>query len=199
MDPNDSGSSILTGRFEDAFHFAARLHADQKRKGTQIPYLAHLLGVTALVLEDGGNEDAAIAALLHDAVEDQGGVETLEDIRIRFGERVAFLVVKLTDSYTVPKPPWKERKENYVKHLRCVEREVRRISLADKLHNARSIYTTLQLEGDNTWRRFTGGKEGTLCYYEALVNVFTEKGDDQMTKELERVVSDITKLASNME
>jgi (p)ppGpp synthase/HD superfamily hydrolase len=194
MDPDDNDPITLTNRFEEALKFATRLHTNQKRKGTRIPYIAHLLGVTALVLEDGGREDEAIAALLHDAVEDQGGVETLDEIRNRFGEQVAFIVDALTDSYEVPKPNWRERKENYLTHLKHASPEIRRISLADKLHNARSILTTLRTEGDKTWLRFSGGKDGTMWYYNSLVSVFSETGDDQMTVELSRVVSEINQL-----
>jgi (p)ppGpp synthase/HD superfamily hydrolase len=195
MDPDDNDPITLTNRFEEALKFATRLHTNQKRKGTRIPYIAHLLGVTALVLENGGGEDEAIAALLHDAVEDQGGVETLDKIRNRFGEQVALIVDALTDSYEVPKPNWRERKEDYLTHLKHASPEIRRISLADKLHNARSILATLQTEGDKTWSRFSGGKDGTMWYYNSLVSVFSETGDDQMTVELSRVVSEINQLA----
>jgi (p)ppGpp synthase/HD superfamily hydrolase len=195
MNPKDRISIVLTSRFEEAMKFAYRLHANQKRKGTQIPYIAHLLGVTALVLEDGGGEDEAIAALLHDAVEDQGGVETLEIIQQCFGDRVASIVEALTDSFETPKPDWLNRKQNYIAHLKDVSPEVRRVSLADKLHNARSILATLQEEGENTWSRFSGEKEGTLWYYNALVRIFSESGDDYMTRELDRVVSEINRAA----
>lgn len=195
MNPNDRISGVLTGRFVEALNYAYCLHANQKRKGTQIPYIAHLLGVTALVLEDGGEEDQAIAALLHDAVEDQGGVDTLEIIRERFGERVAYIVEALTDSFETPKPDWLTRKENYIAHLKDVPPEVRRVSLADKLHNARSILSTLETEGEKTWLRFSGRKEGTLWYYNSLVRIFSESGDDYMTRELASVVSEINRLA----
>ena len=195
MNPKDRISGVLTCRFEEAMKFAYRIHANQKRKGTQIPYIAHLLGVTALVLEDGGGEDEAIAALLHDAVEDQGGVDTLEKIQRRFGEQVASIVEALTDSFEIPKPDWLIRKKNYIAHLKDVSPEVRRVSLADKLHNARSILATLQKEGEDTWSRFSGEKDGTLWYYNALVRIFSESGDDYMTRELTRVVSEINREA----
>ena len=127
--------SILTDRFDRAFAFARHLHRDQFRKGTAIPYTAHLLAVAALVLEDGGDEDQAVAALLHDAVEDHGGLGRLEEIRQLFGERVAEIVEGCSDSFTIPKPPWRERKERYIEHLRHADAGVRRVSLADKLHN----------------------------------------------------------------
>jgi len=196
MDPNDNVPRILTERFREALNYAYRLHVDQKRKGTQIPYFAHLLGVTSLVLEDGGGEDEAIAAMLHDAVEDQGGLDTLSTIEDRFGERVAFIVAALTDTYENPKPDWRFRKESYISHLSKATTEVRRVSLADKLHNARSILLSLQVEGEKTWFRFNGGKDGTLWYYDMLVEIFSTTGDDLMTDELSRVVSEIKKLAN---
>src|SRR5574338_1076604 len=124
---------LLGARFDDALVFAARLHRRQIRKGTRIPYIAHLLAVTALVVEDGGDEDQAIAALLHDSVEDQGGLATLEEIRQRFGERVAGIVLACSDSTTSPRPPWRERKENYLAHLKHAPPDALRVSLADKV------------------------------------------------------------------
>lgn len=181
----------LTERFQEAFAFASMLHAKQKRKGTDIPYLSHLLGVTALVLEDGGDEDQAIAALLHDAVEDQGGLKTLEEIRQRFGHHVAEIVDGCTDAYAHPKPPWKQRKEAYLEHLRDASPDILRVSLADKLHNARSIHADLQRNGKSIWSRFNGGRQGTLWYYRSLVRVFSERFSSPNVAELERVVQAI--------
>jgi (p)ppGpp synthase/HD superfamily hydrolase len=186
---------LLTARFEEAFVFAARLHINQKRKTTQIPYISHLLSVAALVLEDGGDEDQAIAGLLHDAVEDQGGKATLEEIRKRFGERVAFIVESCSDAYEIPKPPWRERKEEYLAHLKNAPADVRRVSLADKLHNARSILASLQKEGETVWDRFNGGQEGSLWYYRSLVQVFCQTGSDFMTDELERTLAEIERFS----
>jgi (p)ppGpp synthase/HD superfamily hydrolase len=188
---------MLTTRFQNALVFASQLHADQNRKGSSTPYIAHLLGVTALVLEAGGDEDQAIAALLHDAVEDQGGMQTLEVIRSRYGERVARIVDGCTDAYQIPKPPWKERKEEYIQHLRSVPAEVRLVSLADKLHNARAILADLRWQAGQTWGKFNGGKDGTLWYYRTLVEVFGASGDDALTAELKRVVDEIRCLAEN--
>jgi len=126
-------------RFEQAVLYATHVHGGHVRKGTTIPYLAHLLAVTTLVLEDDGKEDDAIAALLHDAAEDQGGTERLNDIRLRFGQRVAEIVAACSDTLETPKPPWRERKEAYLQHLESAPDEVLRISLADKLHNIRAI------------------------------------------------------------
>lgn len=178
----------LTGLFEEALIFATRLHSGQNRKWESTPYIAHLLGVTSLVLEDGGDEQEAIAALLHDAVEDQGGLATLEEIRQRFGDRVARIVSACSDSYTDPKPPWRQRKEAYIERMRSAPAEVRRVSLADKLHNGRATLATLHREGEDTWARFRGGKEGTLWYYHALAEVFLQGGEDFMALELAKVV-----------
>jgi len=143
-------SPSLSNRFEDALRYAYTLHARQTRKGSNIPYIAHLLGVTALVLEDGGSEDEAIAALLHDAVEDQGGMKTLMEIRRRYGDLVAEIVEGCTDAIASPKPPWRQRKERYIEHLRHASPAVRRVSLSDKLHNARSILEDLRKDGSDT-------------------------------------------------
>jgi (p)ppGpp synthase/HD superfamily hydrolase len=190
---------ILSSRFEDALIYASHLHARQLRKGTQIPYLAHLLGVTSLVLEDGGSEDEAIGALLHDAVEDQGGLDTLEEIRRRFGQNVALIVEGCTDSFSLPKPSWRERKEAYIDHLWSAPSEVRRVSLADKLHNARSLIFTYRQMGEKTWARFNGGKEGSLWYYRSLLHVFQETGNSPMVEELAKVVADIHRMVDESE
>jgi len=189
--------SRLTPRFEEALNLATRLHANQTRKGTQTPYIAHLLSVSALVLEAGADEDTAIAALLHDAVEDQGGLETLAEIRNRFGERVARIVDECSDAYNIPKPPWRERKEAYIAHLAEVSPEARLVSLADKLHNARSILRDLRQIGNRVWEKFNGGKEGTLWYYRALVETLRPLEDNFLMDELERVTKQIEALSSD--
>lgn len=181
----------LSGRFEEALIFATRLHADQTRKGTTIPYIAHLLAVVSLVLEHGANEDEAIAALLHDAAEDQGGKATLEEIRVCFGDTVAEIVAGCTDSWTIPKPPWRARKEAYLAHLRQASASVRLVSAADKLHNARTILSDYCALGESLWSRFTGGKEGTLWFYRALVQVLLETGPTVLAEELDKVVSEL--------
>ena len=186
----------LTERFDEAFQFSANLHRRQFRKGTGIPYMTHLLGVTALVLEDGGDEDQAIAALLHDAAEDQGGRKILEEIKLRFGDRVASIVDGCTDSYDVPKPAWRHRKEKYIEHLRSAPFEVRRVSLADKLHNAHSILADLKRSGAGVWDRFNGGKEGTMWYYRTLVKVFQELDSSILVDELSYVVENIEQIST---
>lgn len=189
---------MLTVRFESALTYAFQLHVNQVRKGGQIPYLAHLLAVTALVLEDGGDEDQAIAALLHDAVEDQGGDKTLQSIKERYGERVADIVAGCTDAFRIPKPPWRQRKEAYLKHLVNAPLEVRRVSLADKLHNARSLVDDLHGEGQAVWERFNGGKEGTLWYYRNLVEIFGQFEHTRIFVDFQEAVIEIERLANRL-
>ncbi len=184
-------AQFLTSRFEQALVYAVRLHSNQTRKQTQVPYIAHLLGVTGMVLEDGGTEDEAIAALLHDAVEDQGGLETLEEIRSQFGSGVAEMVLALSDSTTQPKPAWRKRKQEYIDSLPGASPAEIRISLADKVYNARSILRDLRLEGDRIWSRFNGGKDGTLWYYDSLVDAFRTHGDQPLLSELTRILEQI--------
>jgi GTP pyrophosphokinase len=185
----------LSPRFEDALVFAARLHATQARKGTTIPYVAHLLAVAGLVLEQGGDEDTAIAALLHDAVEDQGGAATREAIRAHFGDRVTAIVDGCTDAETIPKPPWRARKEAYLAHLPAASAEVRLVSAADKLHNARAVLADYRVGGEAVWERFNGGREGTLWYYRALVTAFRATETTPLVEELDRTVSELERLA----
>ena len=147
------------------------------------------------MLEHGGDEDAAIAALLHDAVEDQGGRPRLGEIRRKFGARVARIVDGCTDAYTVPKPPWRGRKQKYLQHLPNASAEVHLVSAADKLHNAREILADYRQVGDALWSRFQGGKEGTLCYYRALVEAFRSTGATPLVEELDRVVTELERLA----
>ncbi len=185
---------MLTSRFEDALVYAARLHATQVRKQTEIPYLSHLLAVTSLVIENGGGEDEAIAALLHDAIEDQGGAQTRVEIARRFGERIAEMVSMLSDTEVNPKPPWRERKEAYLAHLPQASDAVRLISAADKLHNARTILADYRQYGNHIWRRFRGGRDGTLWYYRSLVEIFTHCGPAQLAAELARTVAELERL-----
>jgi (p)ppGpp synthase/HD superfamily hydrolase len=183
----------LTAKFEAALVYATRLHAHQTRKISGTPYIAHLLSVAALVLEAGGSESEAIAALLHDAVEDQGGVQTRNEICQRFGDQVVAIVDGCTESDTIPKPPWQERKTRYLENLRHASPEVRRVSLADKLHNARSLLTEWRQKGDTIWAQFSKGKEGTLWFYRNLVQVYRETGSDFMTEELDQIVLELSR------
>ncbi len=190
----------LTDRFHSARTSASRLHAKQRRKGKNVPYVAHLLGVAALVLEAGGDEDQAIAALLHDAVEDQGGLPQLDEIRREFGGRVAVIVTDCSDSFTQPKPDWYERKKKYLEHLPTTSPDVLLVSAADKLHNARTILADWREEGDRVFERFKGKKQGTLWYYRALTDTFLSipygsPGLRRMVEELGRVVGKIEQKA----
>jgi (p)ppGpp synthase/HD superfamily hydrolase len=186
----------LSTRFEEALVFATRLHARQVRKGTSVPYVSHLLAVASLVLEQGGDEDAAIAALLHDAAEDQGGRPTLDEIRRRFSDRVAEIVEGCSDAFTFLKPPWRKRKEAYLAHLPQASAAVRLVSAADKLHNARMILADYRQSGKAVWRRFNGGRDGTLWYNRALVEALRAAGPSPLVEELERVVAELERLAS---
>jgi GTP pyrophosphokinase len=181
----------LTRRFEQALIFATRKHATQIRKGTGTPYISHLLSVSSLVLEAGGDEDLAVAALLHDVVEDCGGAPMLKQVRQRFGERVADVVEGCTDTDVTPKPPWRERKEQYIRHLRSADAGTRLVSAADKLHNARSILVDYREIGEPIWQRFQGKREGTLWYYRALLNEFQRKYRNRLVDELGRVVIEL--------
>jgi len=182
---------MLTTRFEQALVYAAQLHGTQRRKGSDIPYIAHLIAVASIVLEHGGGEDEAIAALLHDAIEDQGGAATREEIRRRFGDRVTEIVDGCTDAETIPKPPWRKRKEAYIAHVAEADESTRLVSAADKLHNSRSILADYRQLGDQLWQRFTGRKDGTLWYYRALVEAFKAHGRTPLVAELERTVIEL--------
>jgi len=181
----------LGPRFLRAFLFAAEKHAGQRRKASTVPYIAHLMGVASLVLEAGGDEDLAIAALLHDVVEDCGGAPMLKEVRRRFGKRVANIVDGCTDADTYPKPPWRERKENYLRHLRKADLDTRLVSAADKLHNVCSILTDYWDVGESIWARFNGGRDGTLWYYRVLLDEFLRRKPNRITRELELAVNDL--------
>lgn len=182
---------ILSERFDNALLLASDLHRKQQRKGTGAPYLSHLLGVASLVLEHGGDEDEAIGALLHDAVEDQGGAPTLAVIRKQFGDRVADIVAGCTDADTIPKPPWKERKETYLAHIRTAAPSVRLVSNADKLHNARAILNDYREVSEALWDRFNSGVDELVWYYRSLADVFLATSDNALARELDRVVREI--------
>jgi (p)ppGpp synthase/HD superfamily hydrolase len=187
----------LSRQFEKALVYATRAHRDQTRKKTGIPYIAHILGVTAIAMEYGANETGAIAALLHDAVEDCGGERRLRDIEKKFGKAVAKIVDGCTDTYETPKPPWRERKEAYLAHLEDSNSATRLVSASDKLHNTRAILADLRRHGLEVFGRFSGKKDGTLWYYRALVTAFREHGDHaDLVDELDRVVTQIEKLSA---
>jgi (p)ppGpp synthase/HD superfamily hydrolase len=184
---------MTSSRFEAALIFAIRLHADQTRKGTNIPYIAHLLGVASIVLEYGGNEDEAIAALLHDAIEDTNA--TRQEICDRFGEEVAAIVHGSTDTDKKPKPDWWPRKRAYIERIPNESKSVLLVSAADKLENARAILADYRRIGESLWDRFNGKKEGTLWYYRSLANAYGMTGGHRgLIDELNRVVSEIERL-----
>ena len=185
---------ILSPRFEQALLYAAVVHAGQVRKGTGVPYLSHLLAVTALVLEHGGDETEAVAALLHDAVEDAGGAGRLADIRCRFGDAVADIVGGCSDTDILSKPPWPERKARYIAHLATASRSVQLVSAADKLHNLRSLLDDHRNLGPATWDRFNGKKRGTLWYYGALLRAYRDV-PPALLAELRRVFEELERRA----
>ncbi len=184
----------LSPEFDDALAFVARLHRDQFRKDTSIPYISHLMAVSSLVLEFGGTETEAIAGLLHDAIEDQGGDRIRKVIQRRYGDEVTAIVDACTDAETIPKPPWRERKEEYIEHLKSAPDSIRLVSGCDKLHNARAILLDYREHGEKLWSRFTGRKDGTLWYYDEIRKVLLVKGPKQLAHELDRVVSEIEAL-----
>lgn len=186
----------LSTRFDEALVFASRLHARQTRKGSGTPYISHLLSVAALVLENGGDENEAIAALLHDAIEDQGGDTTRQEIRLRFGETVVAIVNGCTDTDGTSKPPWQARKEAYIAHLRTAPPSVLLVSAADKLHNLRSLCADYPLVGEDLWLRFKTGKEGTLWYYRALVEVYQAHYPTPLTEELAHTFAELESMVT---
>jgi len=187
----------LSTRFDAAVQLAHSLHRDQRRKGTAIPYLAHLLAVAALVLEARGDEDEAIAALLHDAIEDQGGSAAREQIRARFGERVTAIIDGCSDASGSPKLPWRGRKEAHLARLESAPRSVLLVTCADKLHNARALVADYRVVGESLWERFHGGREGTLWYYRSALELFRAAADAPrgLAEELARTVAELERLA----
>lgn len=189
----------LTQRFDEAFRYAHEVHAEQVRKGTTAPYIGHLMGVASIVLDDGGSEDEAIGGLLHDAAEDHGGRERLDDIRQRFGDAVAKIVEDCTDSWDTPKPPWPERKRAYAEHARQLGASSLRVSAADKVHNAYAILRDLRNDGEQVWERFNASADDVMAYYQSLVRSYREAlrtahgehGGGRLVDELERIVRGI--------
>jgi (p)ppGpp synthase/HD superfamily hydrolase len=181
----------LGPRLQHAFRYAAEKHAGQTRKQTAVPYLSHLMAVASLVLEAGGDEDMAIAALLHDVVEDCGGMPRLREVRKKFGARVARIVEGCTDSFGEPKPEWVERKKDYLREVKHADRETRLVSASDKLHNVRTILADYRKDGEAIWMRFTGKKEGTLWYYRALSDEYQRRNPNRITRELEIAVTEL--------
>jgi (p)ppGpp synthase/HD superfamily hydrolase len=189
----------LGPKFTQAFLFAYQKHMGQARKASRIPYIAHLMGVASLVLEAGGDEDLAIAALLHDVVEDCGGRPMLKQVRRLFGKRVAAIVDGCTDAYMIPKPPWRERKENYIRRLKKESADTRLVSAADKLNNIRSILSDYRALGESVWSRFNGGREGTIWYYRTLRDEFLRKKKNRITVDFDLAVRELERLTGRKE
>jgi (p)ppGpp synthase/HD superfamily hydrolase len=182
-------SPRLTPRFTEAMAYAAEKHVTQTRKGGDIPYLGHLLSVAGYVIEADGTETEAIGALLHDAAEDQGGEKTLAEIRETFGAEVAAIVAECSDTFETPKPPWRERKENYIHHLSDASDSAVLVSLADKLHNAHAILRDFRAHGDELWQRFSvKDPQLHLWYYRSLLDVYAQRVDNWMVDVLREVI-----------
>lgn len=188
--------TLYSDRFLKALEYAAQTHQSQQRKGTQIPYIGHLLGVASIVIDAGGTEDEAIAALLHDAPEDRGGQARLRDIRDRFGERVATIIDGCSDPLDEAGKadrPWDVRKAAYLEHLRtCADKSVYLVSAADKLHNARATLADVRADGASVWERFNAGRQATLENYKALIALYRQGPSDvrrdRVVDELARVI-----------
>lgn len=188
MSDQKNNKTTLSSRFDEALIFANRTHAQQKRKHSGAPYLAHVLGVTALVLEDGGSEDEAIGALLHDAAEDQGGEQMLATIREKFGAKIEQIVRECSDTLASPKPPWRKRKEQHLEVLRTALPETIRIMQADKVYNARNLQRSLIEHGPQAWQKFKGGREGTLWYFRQMHTLLSQTRSGYLMMELGRLI-----------
>lgn len=194
------GAGALTARFDAALAWASELHREQFRKNGRVPYLSHLLRVAGTALDFGASEDVAIAALLHDAVEDCGGLETAEKIRARFGDFVADVVLETSDSTASDpnrKAPWRERKEAYIERLRIGSDAAALVSGCDKLDNASSLDRALEIAGRETLSRFKGGAGGLIWYYESVAAVLEERGTpcaSELRGAVERLKATITEV-----
>lgn len=188
MSDHKKNQTTLGPRFEEALLFANRIHSEQKRKDSGAPYLAHALGVTALVLEDGGTEEEAIGALLHDAAEDQGGEKILAEIREKFGPKLEQIVRECSDTLVSPKPPWKGRKEYHLSGLKTALPETIRIMQADKVYNARNLQRSLIEHGSQTWQNFKGGREGTLWYFHQMYDLLSQTRSGYLMMEFARLI-----------
>lgn len=202
MPENYTEHPLLTADFDRALLLATSHHRHQLRKGSHTPYVAHLLAVTSLVLEMGGSQTEAIGALLHDAVEDGGGPQMLEQIRHDFGENIARIVNANSDTDQIPKPPWLERKQAYIAAMATKKPDELRVSLADKLHNAKAILLDFRTVGDEVWTRFKPKASGpVLWYYRALYDEFSKRAEDMgrnakpVIEELGRTLDELDHLA----
>jgi (p)ppGpp synthase/HD superfamily hydrolase len=189
---SQTASPRLTRKFDDAMAYAADKHRKQTRKGGDIPYLGHLLSVAGYVIEADGTETEAIAALLHDTAEDQGGQETLDEIRRKFGDEVARIVEECSDTVVTPKPPWRERKQRYVDHLSEASDSALLVSVADKLHNAHAILRDFRAHGDELWHRFNvKDPQQHLWYYKSLLEVYRKRIHSWLVDELSGVIDEL--------
>jgi (p)ppGpp synthase/HD superfamily hydrolase len=179
----------LSKLYDEALVYASELHRYQVRKGSGIPYIAHLLSVSSRVISAGGTEVQAIAGLLHDSAEDQGGQATLDEVRVRFGSEVAQVVSDCTDSWVEPKPPWRPRKEAYLASLPKKAETSLLVSLADKVDNAEAILNDYRNIGEGLWDRFTGKREGTIWYYRELSAIFNQAYPGPLAHQLSLTVS----------
>jgi GTP pyrophosphokinase len=186
----------LTPRFASALAYAFEVHSGQERKGTDIPYVSHLLGVTAIALENGATEDEAMGSLLHDAPEDAGGAPILDEIRDRFGPAVSDIVAGCSDTFETHEPLWRKRKEAYIAHLEGASASVLLVLASDKLHNVRSITSDYREIGETLWGRFTGGREGTLWYYRSLADSFLRLNRTRIASDLDLAVRELEGLAA---
>ena len=185
-------SDLNVNRFDMALLYAAGKHRGHYRKGTTIPYVSHLLQVSGLVLENGGDEDEAIAGLLHDVIEDQD--VTPAEIEEKFGPRVKDIVVACSDSVGTEKAPWKQRKLAYVAHIASASKSARLVSSCDKLHNARAILADYRAIGESLWTRFSADRDQILWYYRALADAFRNAetaAESRLLDELNRVVGEL--------
>lgn len=186
-----------TERFESAMAYAHQVHRNQRRKGTGIPYIAHILGVTAIAIEYGATEDEAIGALLHDAAEDGGGEAMLAEIRAQYGDAVGDIVLGCSDSLVedpAEKRPWLERKETYIARVIEASPSVCLVSAADKLHNVRAVLRDYRSDGEEIWARFHGGRDGTLWYYDTVSLALWRRWPSRLTEELRQAVEELLAL-----
>lgn len=194
----ETAAPRLTRKFTEALTYAADTHQHQTRKGGDIPYLGHLLSVAALVIEAGGSEAQSIAALLHDAPEDQGGVHTLHDIGARFGQDVQRIVAQCSDTFQTPKPPWRERKQRYIEHLLDADDDTILVSLADKVDNARAILRDFRDVGPVLWQRFSvTDPDDHLWYYRSLLDVYVRRADSWLVDDLRRTLDTLQTLVTD--
>jgi GTP pyrophosphokinase len=192
-EPGQATPRRLTPKFAEALRYAYGAHRGQPRKGTRIPYVSHPLAVAAIVLEDGGDETDAIAALLHDAVEDSGGLARRKDIEVHFGPEVTAIVRACTDTDKARKPPWRARKMRHLAHLGTAPARALRVAAADKLHNLRAILRDYRTEGDALWRRFRAprGRTDILWYHRRMLALFESRGPKSLAAELRRTLDEL--------